>query len=253
MSNRKQIIVRPNVLKQRRVNKNYKNKPKALTKTFDLMSAHTEAEFMRQNYGAVVIPRLQFTPETIIADLVYPDTFYNRNNASSPFLSWRYRMNSIYDPDPLVGSGSVPGYTYYSGGYSNYIVLGLGYDISLSNLEGSPVDVVVWPTTNDVGNNYASTSEAFGNPHATQSLLSAKGGQDRARLKGWVDVGRFQGNMTQYLGGNYSSVFGSNPSQILYLNVGAVESTNFTTNNGLDIRAALTYRTAFFNRKIVIS
>jgi len=199
---------------------------------------------------AVRIQRLMYAPDSVITDLTYPDTVYAKNNIGSAFLSWRYRMNSIYDPDPLVGSGSVPGYTFWSGAYTYYRVLTLGYSIQIMNLEGSPVDVVVVPSIADLGANYSGTNELFGMPYATQSAISTKGGMDRALLKGHIDLGKFTGNTTQYLGNDaYGSSFGTNPGAMNYLNVGGVSSALFTVNNGLDYRVTLTYTVLFTGRK----
>jgi len=216
----------------------------------NVMQNVTERLFRRQTGNVVTMPRLMFAPETVVVDLVYPDVAYSRNNVSSTFLSWRYRANSIYDPDPALGSGSVPGYTFWASGYNAYVVLGLGYDISISNMEGSAVDVVAWPTVTDVGLNYAGTGEMFGNPHASQNTVSAKGGMDRCRLRGTVDLGKFYGNPTQYIS-SFGGTFGANPVPI-YFNVGGVSPGAFTSGNGLDVRVTLTYRVAIFSRKFLV-
>lgn len=197
------------------------------------------------------IPRLMYTPETMLVDLVYPDVNYNRNNVGSSFLSWRYRTGNIFDPDPALGSGSVPGYTYYSNGYNAYLIIGIGYDIGIVNMEASGSDIVVCPTTQDLGLNYSSVGELFGNPHATVASVSSKGGMDRCRLTGYVDLGQFYGNCTQYIA-NFGTTFGSNPTT-LFLNVGATSPTSYTTNNGLDVRVTLTYRVLLFSRKTQIN
>jgi len=220
----------------------------ATTKSSNMMRNETEEAFLSQNRNVYKIPRLMYTPEIILCDLVYPDVSYNRNNVTATFLSWRYRAGSVFDPDPALGSGSVPGYTYYSGGYNVYLVLGLGYDISICNMEASPVDVVVWPSNSDLGLNYAGTGEMFGNPHASQNTVSAKGGQDRCRLRGTLDLGSFYGNVYQYL--TFAAPFGANPPLTnIWLNVGGVSATAFTATNGLDVRVTLTYRVAMMQRK----
>jgi hypothetical protein len=188
-----------------------------------------------------------FAPESVMVDLVYPDVTFSRNNAALSYLSWRYRSNSVYDPDPLLGSGSVPGYTFWATGYQAYLVASVSYDVQISNMEAHPVDVCVCPSNEDLGSNYINSAELFGNPHATQSQLSAKGGQDRARLKGTIDLGHVYGNVIQYVS-SYASLTGTNPTP-LYLNVAGVGAGNFTVNNGLDVRVTLTYRTMFFKRK----
>jgi len=163
-------------------------------------------------------------------------------------------MNSVFDPDPALGSGSVPGHSFYTAGYDAYRVLAIGYSIDVSNLEGSPVDVVVCPSLTDLGVNYASLNELFGNPYATQGLISAKGGQDRTRVKGFLDLGQFWGNSTDLLGdANFGSPVAGNPAQLLFLNVGGVSAAAFTTSNGLDYRFTMTFEVLYYRRKILIS
>jgi hypothetical protein len=200
------------------------------------------------------IPRNVFMTENVIVDFTFPDTTLTRVNAGFTYLSWRYRMNSIYDPDPALGSGSVPGYSAWSTFFNNYRVLSASYSIDISNLETSPVDVFVCPTILDLGLNYPSANELFGNPHCAQSLISAKGGADRTRLKGFIDLGNFVGNTSQYIGDDgYGGSFGANPGVTLFLNIGGISAATFTALNGLDYRFTLTMTTLLYGRKIVIN
>jgi hypothetical protein len=193
-------------------------------------------------------------PDSVLVDLVYPDTTLTHTNNAFTYLSWRYRANSVYDPDPTIGSGSVPGYSFWATGYNSYRVISLGYSIDLSNLETSPVDVVACPSVADLGANYTAMNELFGNPYASQALLSAKGGMDRARLTGAIDLGQFWGNSGQYLNDDgFGGSVGGNPSVSLFLNVGGVSAAAFTTGNGLDYRITLTYTTLWYGRKILVS
>lgn len=163
-------------------------------------------------------------------------------------------MNSIYDPDPTIGSGVVPGYVAWSTFFNSYRVLAISYSVDISNMETSPVDVCAVPTYNDLGSNYASSVELFGQPHASQALLSAKGGMDRTRLKGFIDLGSFSGNVDQYLGDDgFGGTFGGNPNAILFLNIAGVSAANFTTGNGLDYRFTMTMTTLLSGRKTLVS
>ncbi len=222
-----------------------------VTKPNNILTGLTEIE-VRKVFQPKILPRLRYVPESVLVDLVFPDVTYNRNNVGSSFLSWRYRANSIYDPDPALGTGSVPGYTFWSGAYNNYLVIGLGYDIQVSNMESSPVDIVSWPSNNDLGLNYAGVSEMFGNPQASVNQIASKGGMDRAHLTGYIDLGKFSGNPTQYIA-NYFGLFGSNPASMPYFNIGGNCATAFTASNGLDIRVCLTYRVLMYNRKTQVS
>jgi hypothetical protein len=247
---------------QQRRNKNNRHalrrRPKGqsnqMTGNRSMLVGRTVRLLLKNTQGVVKIPLLRFSPDSFLVRLTYPDTTLTRTNTTFNFLSWRYRMNSVWDPDPGLGSGSVPGHSFYSSGYSAYRVLAIGYSVDLSNLEGSPVDVVIAPSLTDLGMNYASMNELFGNPYASQSLVSAKGGQDRTRLKGYIDLGQFWGNSNDLLGdANFGSPVGGNPAQTLYLNVGGVSASQFTVGNGLDYRFTMTFDTLYYQRKILIS
>ncbi len=161
-------------------------------------------------------------------------------------------MNSVFDPDPGVSSGAVPGHLEWSSFFDVYRVLKCGYTIDISNLEPSPVDTVIFPSQNDLGLNYSGLVEAFGNPYANQSVISAKGGMDRTRLKGSVDLGKFYGIVSQYIGNdNFGSATTGNPSVFLYLNIGGVNAVNFTATNGLDVRVTLKFTVFYHKRKFV--
>jgi len=218
------------------------------------ISGRTIALLLKNNRRVTRIPRNIFSPDSVLCDLTYPDTVITHTNTTFNFLSWRYRMSSIWDPDPTLGSGSVPGQSFYAAGYNAYRVLGISYSIDLSNLESSPVDVVVAPSLVDLGANYASTNELFAQPYAAVALLSAKGGQDRTRLKGTIDLGQFWGNSTDLLSdANFGSPINGNPAQILFLNIGGTSASQFTVGNGLDYRLTLVYHTLIYQRKILIS
>lgn len=209
----------------------------------------TVAEIMLQ-CQPLRIPRNRFMTESVIVDLTYPDVVFNRNNIGAALLSWRYRMNSVWDPDPGVSSGAVPGHVEWTSFFSLYRVLEMSYTIDLANMEGSPVDVVIFPSQDDLGLNYAGLIESFGNPYANQGMVSSKGGMDKIRLNGRVDIGKFYGLVPQYIGNDaYGASTGGNPSAFLYINIGGVSATNFTTGNGLDVRVTLKFTTFYHKRK----
>jgi len=217
------------------------------TKNSTVCSGNTENVYKRQTRGVVRIPRLRMSPNAVVVDLTYPDTVYNRNNVGFSYLSWRYRLGSVYDPDPLVGTGGIPGYTNWATMFNQYKVLKTSFSVDICNLEKTPVDSFVCPTVNDMGANIPSSNEMLGNPYCSQSSISATGGMDRTRLTGSIDLGSFFGNTTQYLGDrDYGASVGSNPNQQMVLNIGATSAALFVVNAGLDVRVTITYTVAFY-------
>jgi hypothetical protein len=212
-------------------------------------------KLIRQNEKRLVrIPKNLFASDAILVDLKYIDQTYQRTNNGFAVNTWRMRMNSVYDPDPALGSGALPGYSIWASIYNTYRVIKFSYDVELCNLEATPNDVVVCPTTADVGANYTNAYDLFANPFAVSRALSMTGGMDRCRLKGSIDLGNFYGNPLQYVGNDaFGSGVGTNPSTMFYFNIGGVSANNYNTAKGYNTRSLFTYTTLFTKRVVQTS
>ncbi len=191
-------------------------------------------------------------PDSALVELRYNDGFLERTNSSSSIASWRFVMNSVYDPDPTIGSGSVAGHNIWGQIYSTYRVLGLGYNVTFTNNETFGVQVLTCPTTFDLGNNSANT-EQFGEAKYGQSrMLSAKGGQDRATISGYVNLSEFFGKSYLYDSTFNSSVAGS-PATLLYLNLGVNAGSNSLTAGGVIQQCVLTYHVLYYRKQNIFT
>jgi hypothetical protein len=199
----------------------------------------------------VRIPKNLFASDAVLVDLVYIDQTYQRTNNGFATNTWRMRMNSVFDPDPALGSGALPGYTIWASVYSSYRVIKFHYDVELCNLEATPNDVVCCPLTADVGANYTNAYDLFANPFAKSHALSMTGGMDRCRMTGTIDLGNFYGNPLQYVGNDsFGSGVGANPSTMFYFNIGGVSANNYTSAKGYSTRSLFTYTTLFTKRLV---
>jgi hypothetical protein len=202
----------------------------------------------------VRIPKNLFASDSVLVDLVYIDQTYQRTNNGFAVNTWRMRMNSVYDPDPALGTGALPGYSIWASIYSSYRVIKFHYDVELCNLEATPNDVVVCPTTADVGANYTNAYDLFANPFAESHALSMTGGMDRCKMRGTIDLGNFYGNTLQYVGNDaFGSGVGTNPGTMFYLNIGGVSANNYTSSKGYSTRSLFTYTTLFTKRVVQTS
>jgi hypothetical protein len=202
----------------------------------------------------VRIPKNLFASDSVLVDLKYVDQTYQRTNNGFATNTWRMRMNTVYDPDPALGSGALPGYSIWASIYSSYRVLEFHYDVEICNLEATPNDAVVCPTTADVGANYTSAYDFLANPFAESHALSMAGGMDRCRMKGSIDLGNFYGNPLQYVGNDaFGSGVGTNPSSMFYFNIGGVSANNFSTSKGYSTKSVFTYTTLFTRRVVQTS
>jgi len=164
-------------------------------------------------------------------------------------------MNSAYDPDPNLGSGSCAGFTEYAALYNKYLVRAIEYDIHVVNKETTiPIQVIVAPVTIDVGQNYASIDELQELPLAQNGICSISGGQDRVRFRGKINLAKYHGNTVSWLSDpQYSAATSANPSTMFYLNVGASALGGTFSGLGVGMSARLTYICEFYDRKNVFA
>lgn len=194
-------------------------------------------------------------PDAILTGIRYNDTNNGQfTNNTQIFTSRRWRLNSAYDPDPGLGSGSVQGFSEYAAMYNYYRVEKVRYEATILNKEPLPVQVIVAPTTADVGSNYSSIDELQELPFARNGACSQAGGQDRIRFRGVIPLGKLHGNQRQYLTDpQFAAAVNANPSTMYYLNIGAVTLGGAFTGNGLGLTLRLTYYVKFYDRKNVFS
>jgi hypothetical protein len=190
-------------------------------------------------------------PDSVLVSLYYQDTQVVRNNAGFFFTSWRYKMNSAFDPDPLIGSGSLSGFNEWATMYTTYRVIGFSYQISIANMDSFPYLVVICPSLTDVGSNYANTDQLSEFPYGRKSLISAKGGMDKCSLNGLVNLPALEGSATYYQSNEFASLISTNPSTIRYFNIGA--SAPVVMVNGVFISVRLKYEVLFYRRTNIFS
>jgi hypothetical protein len=189
--------------------------------------------------------------DSVLVDLFYQDTLISRNNAGNLVLSWRYRANSVFDPDPLLGTGSLSGFNEWAAFFNAYRVVDFDYDIQFSNLESFPLICVACPTLLDVGANYASTDQMPEFPYGKKSMISGKGGMDRARIRGHVDLASLEGATTYFTSNEFAAVVTTNPGTVRFMNFGIVSTSVLV--NGILASVRMKYKTLFFRRSNIPS
>jgi len=212
-------------------------------------SAQRRDQASLTTYGTTLFSR-QPIPDNMIIDLKYQDSTISRNNAGAVYCSWRYRLNAVYDPDPLVGSGSITGYNEWAAMYQSYRVIGFRYEVTLVNMESFPVVVYLAPTLFDAGANYSSINQISEFPYGRKNMLSMAGGQDRCYLAGDISIARLEGSKSVFTDDYFTSPVTSNPTNVRYLNIGFEGPT--TLVKGLLISVRLIYRTQFYRRQNLV-
>jgi len=191
-------------------------------------------------------------PDGVFVRLKWTDNVtLTKNNAGFTYLSWRYRMNSAYDPDPVLGSGSISYFLEWAAMYRLYRVMRFHYDITISNLETFPVNVTACPSTIDLGLNTSNATEFSEVPYGRSASLSAKTGNDRTRITGMIDLKDYYGTNSYLFDNNLGSLTTTNPAVTLYYNVGAFAPTGFL--NGIVQHVNLWYDVYFYDKTFQIS
>jgi hypothetical protein len=229
-------MMRRNQIRQRKLGKRKKNKN-------NVRRPHA-------TIGSVLKCRMPIADSTIVP-LMYQDTSLVKNNVGGLVCSWRYRMNSVYDPDPLLGSGSVSSYNEWAAFYTHYRVLAFKYDITVANNETFAVIIVCAPTATDVGANYSGTIQLSEVPYGKKNMLSAKTGSDRCHIAGEIQLNKFEGIRGTEYDQSYASTIATNPSNIRFFNIGYAGGS--ICANGVVVSIKLTYLTEFYARYPIIA
>lgn len=207
----------------------------------------TLSKYLEQNSNNTCVPKLRFISDTTIVDLYYNDNITIRNNATLVNLSWRYRMNSVYDPDPNFLTGSVAGHTEYANFYAGYRVLKFHISIQLSNLDLFPVDIVTLPTNLDIGANVLNPLKYGMEPYSKILQIGSINGSSTGKSQSSIDLGKFYGNNAQYLGDDaFGAATNTNPLTTMFFNICILSPFPFI--NGVLAHVRLTYTVAYYDR-----
>jgi len=175
--------------------------------------------------------------------LTYQDLSLSRAvSLLSSYFVYSMRLNGIYDPDPLLLTGSVTGFAEWGGFYRQYLVEAVTITWSVVNRENFPVIIVFAPSLTNLaavlssGQAVANLAE---NKFAQTRVLSAQGGQDRARIQVTIKLSSYVALPQQYNSGIYSGFMGaapSNPSSLIYGNFGGYAPSTFTNGIVSDLK-----------------
>jgi len=183
-----------------------------------------------------------FVPKSVQFRMSFPDTTTERTRVSSGVANWSYQT-SAYDPDPALGTASMPGYTEWKAFYNYYRVVGMGIRGTITSTESLPIKIVCWPYSGSlITNNSINTGTAMYEysvqPEAMNRVLSVSSGS--------ASVAKFNRHWTlsEILGDDmylwddlFRSPINSSPTNMCFLLFGIVSMTgaNFTSGVYLDL------------------
>lgn len=190
-------------------------------------------------------------PNKLLRKLRYVDSAYVRNAPGNSFLVYSFRINDLYDPDPLILSGSISGFKEIMQFYNYYRVLHVAASVSISNLETFPLMYgMVFSQSNLTGSitTRDDAMNALEGPMSSRArMLSGKGGLDRALISRGMNPARILGIPSQYMSDiAYAGSGLATPSIPLWLNFIVASATGAALTNGYCTTTTLTFHSEFF-------
>lgn len=192
-------------------------------------------------------------PPRIVKTLNYIDAAYTRNNPGNNFLVYSFRINDLFDPDPLILSGSVSGFKEIMQFYTQYRVLNTNVSLKIFNNEAFAILYgAVWSQSNLTGT-IATRDDAINaleNDFSTRArILSAKGGLDHEDINFELAPYKLLGDRQQYMADiNYAGNGLASPAIPLWLNFIVCSPTGAALANGYTNATTLSMTAEFFGR-----
>lgn len=192
-------------------------------------------------------------PPRIVKTLNYIDSAYTRNNPGGNFLVYSFRINDLYDPDPLILSGSVSGFKEIMQFYSQYRVINTHISFKIFNNEAFAILYgAVWSQSNLTGT-IASRDDAINaleNDFSTRArILSAKSGMDHEDINFELAPYKLLGDRSQYMSDiNYAGQGLATPAIPLWLNFIVCSPTGAALTNGYTNATTISMTAEFFGR-----
>jgi hypothetical protein len=187
-----------------------------------------------------------------ISTLTYLDTNIAKTNVGNQYIYWRMRMNDVYDPDPLIASGSLSGFAEMAAQYRRFLVLKLKVDIEVVNNESFPVIITIAPTDIDQALVITSGATAINlgeYPGAKSFCLASSTGMNRQTHRFTIHLPTFTGQAEAYKDSlSYSALVNTSPTILTFFNISAASATNFTAA-GVTQRAQYRYRVYWSQRQ----
>jgi len=202
-----------------------------------------------QNKMVILNEAGRFAPSDYICILRWVDQTTVRTNTGNPAMNWRIR-SSAFDPDPVLGTGAIPGFAELANLYASYKVLSMEATVQMANFEASNVILAIWPSIVGLNVNslaLADVLEYSANPRAERRILGTANAQNRATVNSSAVGKVLEGSLFRY-DPNYTSSTSGNPNAPYYFNIAlAMLSGNFTV--GIQQVTTIDYRIRFFNNR----
>lgn len=191
-------------------------------------------------------------PDHLFTKMMYVNTFTTPlGNSTSQFGFVRWRANGLQDPDPLLLSGSVPGFNEFAAFYRFYRVRACKATVTVINQEVFGSVVMLFPTNYDVATSLSTgfLNDMIANTYCRHRIISSKGGMDRITLKNYITTTKISGSSTSKFDDNFASLILTIPTKLWYMNLACytLAGENYTSA-GLPYEIKLTYYVEWYDR-----
>lgn len=195
-------------------------------------------------------------PERIMRNLYYVDSNYVRSNGGANYLVYAFKINDLFDPDPLILSGSVSGFKEIMQFYLNYRVMNSKLDIKITNNEAfsllwgiffAPISYVGSLPNRDAALNTLENGLTTG-----AKILAAKGGIDKDSVQVEIPCHLVLGNATQYKSEiGYSGQGLASPTIPLYAHLVIASPTGANIALGVTTFLKMEFNTEFYGKTVL--
>lgn len=226
---------------------NTTNKKKKTSKTNNNQNRRSEVGLF------VPLRPFDIMPPKIKRNLNYIDSSYTRTNSGANYLVYSFRINDLFDPDPLILTGSVSGLKEIMQFYTTYRVTSTNVHLEISNNESFPLIYgLAFSQQSLVGliSNRDDAVNVLENDFSTRGrMISAKGGMDRDEIRTTLDISQLLGNRSQYMSEiGYTGQGLASPTIPLWLQLVVASPTGANLPNGVTTALTLEFHSEFFGR-----
>lgn len=192
-------------------------------------------------------------PDVLETDVTFT-TFFNIKNAANYYYCYPFHTNAPYDADPALGSTATVGHAEMTALYSKCRALSYTVDAECYNI-GSYPTIVTMINRNSIlstaGGSAVDTRPYIGNPLVHHAVLGHATGPARHRFKFSYNLRQITGTDEVLIDDTYASSTTSTPSNLTYLEIGAISDPSAPTylTQGITTLLTLTYRVRYFERK----
>jgi len=185
--------------------------------------------------------------------LRYADATLTRMAVAGQYTVFSIRMNDVYDPDPLLGTGSLSGFTEWSALYQKWRVESVAIDWEFVNLNAQPVSLYIYLGTENVTLPSLAVAIDYSElPYATNTVTvgPVNSGSNRGFIKTQASIGTIYGSEKEYMANEaFVGTGGVSPgSPSAKLNTQFIGYSSGAMTFGIYSRLRYRYYLKFFDR-----